>query len=153
MLFSLTHHFLKICSDRPPCSMPGVANTTIGPGLSVYDRSNGCTTTTTIHLTFDTLHHTWSVVNHSQTDKDPRLANLCSEISCLWMQPTAEQEIITIHERGGIVICHLHLSLHMSVRLFSPLKRDIMCLERDINLHSLTKWAPVWVRGVCCVPE
>ena len=40
IFFSLVHHLLKICSDSPPCNMPGVANTTIGPGFSMYDRSN-----------------------------------------------------------------------------------------------------------------
>jgi len=30
--------------------MPGVANTTIGPGLSVYERSNGCTVTQLQHF-------------------------------------------------------------------------------------------------------
>ena len=42
MFFSSSAHFLKICSERPACSIPGVANTTIGPGLSMYERSKGC---------------------------------------------------------------------------------------------------------------
>lgn len=36
MFFSFVHHFLKISRDKPPCSIPGVANTTIGPGFSIY---------------------------------------------------------------------------------------------------------------------
>ena len=87
MLFSLTHHFLKICSDRPPWSMPGVANTTIGPGLSVYERSNGCTATATVIRPtarfWRTLSHVVST-NHSQTGKHPGkhpcLANLCKQV-------------------------------------------------------------------------
>jgi len=40
--------------------MPGVANTTIGPGLSMYERSNGCTTTIHSKYTHNVLlkHHT-----------------------------------------------------------------------------------------------
>ena len=36
MLFSFGAQRLKICSESPACNMPGVANTTIGPGLSMY---------------------------------------------------------------------------------------------------------------------
>ena len=42
MLFSLPHHFLKICKELPPCNIPGVANTTIPPGMSAYEWSNAC---------------------------------------------------------------------------------------------------------------
>lgn len=41
MLSSLGAHFLKICRDNPACNIPGVANTTIGPGLSIKALSNG----------------------------------------------------------------------------------------------------------------
>ena len=34
-------HFLNTYKDKPACNMPGVAKTTIGPGLSTYDRSKG----------------------------------------------------------------------------------------------------------------
>ena len=37
MLFSSLHHLLKIVRDKPACNIPGVANTTMGPGLSIYD--------------------------------------------------------------------------------------------------------------------
>lgn len=42
---------LKTSSDRPPLSIPGVANNTHGPGASIFERSKGNTvpTTTTIH--------------------------------------------------------------------------------------------------------
>ena len=36
VLSSEWHHFLKSSSDRPAWSIPGVARTTIGPGLSAY---------------------------------------------------------------------------------------------------------------------
>lgn len=42
MLFSLGAHLRNICTDKPECNIPGVANTTIGPGLSTYARSKGC---------------------------------------------------------------------------------------------------------------
>ena len=42
ILSALVHHLLNICSESPPCNMPGVANTTIAPGLSIRLRSNGC---------------------------------------------------------------------------------------------------------------
>ena len=42
IFLSSSAHFLNICSERPAWSIPGVANTTMGPGLSMYDRSNGC---------------------------------------------------------------------------------------------------------------
>ena len=41
MLSSDGHHFLKSSSERPACNIPGVARTTIGPGLSAKERSNG----------------------------------------------------------------------------------------------------------------
>ena len=33
--FESVHHLLNILSDWPACNIPGVENTTIGPGLSV----------------------------------------------------------------------------------------------------------------------
>lgn len=41
MLFEFGAHFLNMASERPACSIPGVANTTMEPGLSMYDLSNG----------------------------------------------------------------------------------------------------------------
>ena len=42
VLFSLVHHFLKICKESPPCNIPGVAKTTIGSGRSMNFLSKGC---------------------------------------------------------------------------------------------------------------
>jgi len=46
--------------------MPGVANTTIGPGLSMYERSNGWTTTHNDH----NLSHMMYCTSQASYDTD-----------------------------------------------------------------------------------
>ena len=43
MFFSKGAHSLKISKESPPLIMPGVANSTQGPGAFICDRSNAVT--------------------------------------------------------------------------------------------------------------